>query len=103
VVEVAARLPGGASLAVLSEALREQGVELGSLVAEIAAESPSEPDLARKELAGAIRQTKMKSLKSELESLASAGLASDSAKARYREVSVELEKIRAAVDKDLQD
>ena len=103
VVEVAARLPEGASLAVLSEALREQGVELGSLVAEIAAESPSEPDLARKELAGAIRQTKMKSLKSELESLASAGLASDSAKARYREVSVELEKIRAAVDKDLQD
>ena len=103
VVEVAARLPDGASLAVLSEALREQGVELGSLVAEIAAESPSEPDLARRELAGAIRQTKMKSLKSELESLASAGLASDSAKARYREVSVELEKIRAAVDKDLQE
>ena len=103
VVEVAARLPEGASLAVLSEALREQGVELGSLVAEIAAESPSEPDLARRELAGAIRQTKMKSLKSELESLASAGLASDSAKARYREVSVELEKIRAAVDKDLQE
>jgi DNA primase len=103
VVEVSARLPDGASLAVLSEALREQGVELGSLVAEIAAESPSEPDLARRELAGAIRQTKMKSLKSELESLASAGLASDSAKARYREVSVELEKIRAAVDKDLQE
>ena len=103
VVEVSARLPDGASLAVLSEALREQGVELGSLVAEIAAESPSELVLARRELAGAIRQTKMKSLKSELESLASAGLASDSAKARYREVSVELEKIRAAVDKDLQE
>jgi len=103
VVEVASRLPEGASLAVLSEALREQGVELGSLVAEIAAESPSDPDLARRELAGAIRQTQMKSLKSELEGLASAGLASDSAKARYREVSVELEKIRAAVDKDLQD
>jgi len=103
VVEVGAGLPEGASLAVLSEALRAQGVELGSLVAEIAAEPPSEPDLARKELAGAIRQTKMKSLKAELESLASAGLASDSAKVRYREISVELEKIRAAVDKDLQD
>jgi len=103
VVEVAARLPEGASFAVLSEALRAQGVELGSLVAEIAAEPPSEPDLARKELAGAIRQTKMKSLKAELESLASGGLASDSAKARYREVSVELEKIRTAVDKDLLD
>jgi len=103
VVAAAAGLPEGASLAVLSEALRAQGVELGSLVAEIAAESPSEPDLARKELAGAIRQTTMKSLKAELESLASAGLVTDSAKARYREVSVELEKIRAAVDKDLGD
>ncbi|MEO0314082.1 MAG: primase [Pseudomonadota bacterium] len=100
VVEVAARLPEGASLAVLSEALRAQGVELGSLVAEIAAEPPPEPDLVRKELAGAIRQTRMKSLKAELESLASAGLASDSAKARYREISVELEKIRTAVDTD---
>jgi len=103
VVEVAARLPEGASLAVLSEALRAKGVELGSLVAEIASEPPSEPELARKELAGAIRQTKMKSFKAELESLASGGLASDSAKARYREVSVELEKIRTAVDKDLLD
>ncbi len=103
VVEVAALLPEGASLAVLSEALRAQGVELGPLVAEIAAESPSEPDLARRELAGAIRQTKMKSLKAELESLASGGLASDLAKARYREVSVELEKIRAAVDTNLSD
>ena len=103
VVEVVARLPEGASLAVLSEALRAQGVELGSLVAEIAAEPPSEPDQARKELAGAIRQTTMKSLKAELESLASGGLVSDSAKARYREVSVELEKIRTAVDKDLLD
>jgi len=103
VVAAAAGLPEGATLAVLSEALRAQGVELGSLVAEIAAESPSEPDLARKELAGAIRQTTMKSLKAELESLASAGLVTDSAKARYREVSVELEKIRAAVDKDLGD
>ena len=103
VVEVAALLPEGASLAVLSEALRARGVELGPLVAEIAAESPSEPDLARRELAGAIRQTKMKSLKAELESLASGGLASDLAKARYREVSVELEKIRAAVDTNLSD
>ena len=103
VVEVAALLPEGASLAVLSDALRARGVELGPLVAEIAAESPSESDLARKELAGAIRQTKLKSLKAELESLASGGLASDLAKARYREVSVELEKIRAAVDTNLPD
>ncbi len=101
VVEAAASLPEEASLAALSESLRARGVELGALVAEIAAESPYDPELARKELVGAIRQTRMKSLKSELEQLASAGLATEAAKSRYREVSVELEKLRAAADKDI--
>ena len=100
VVQAAAGLPAGASLGVLSEALRAQGVELGSLIAEIAAEPASEPELARRELGGAIRQTRMKSLKSELERLAATGLGSDSEKARYREISVELEKLRAAADKE---
>ncbi len=100
VVQAAASLPAGASLGVLSEALRAQGVELGSLIAEIAAEPASEPELARRELGGAIRQTRMKSLKSELERLAATGLGSDTEKARYREISVELEKLRAAADKE---
>jgi DNA primase len=103
VVQAAAGLPAGASLGVLSEALRAQGVELGSLIAEIAAEPGSEPELARKELSGAIRQTRMKSLKSELERLAATGLGSDTEKARYREISVELEKLRAAADKEGRD
>ena len=103
VVQAAAGLPAGASLGVLSEALRAQGVELGSLIAEIAAEPGSEPELARRELSGAIRQTRMKSLKSELERLAATGLGSDSEKARYREISVELEKLRAAADKEGRD
>ena len=103
VVQAAAGLPAGASLGVLSEALRAQGVELGSLIAEIAAEPGSEPELARKELSGAIRQTQMKSLKSELERLAATGLGSDTEKARYREISVELEKLRAAADKEGRD
>lgn len=103
VVQAAAGLPAGASLGVLSEALRAQGVELGSLIAEIAAEPVSEPDLARKELSGAIRQTRMKSLRAELERLAATGLGSDTEKARYREISVELEKLRAAADKEGRD
>ena len=103
VVQAAAGLPAGASLGVLSEALRAQGVELGSLIAEIAAEPMSEPDLARKELSGAIRQTRMKSLKAELERLAATGLGSDTDKVRYREISVELEKLRAASDKEGRD
>jgi DNA primase len=103
VVQAAAGLPAGASLGVLSEALRAQGVELGSLIAEIAAEPMSEPDLARKELSGAIRQTRMKSLRAELERLAATGLGSDTEKARYREISVELEKLRAVADKEGRD
>jgi DNA primase len=63
----------------------------------------SEPDLARKELSGAIRQTRMKSLRAELERLAATGLGSDTEKARYREISVELEKLRAAADKEGRD
>jgi DNA primase len=98
VVGAAAGLPPDASLAVLSEALRAQGIELGSLIAEIAAEPPSEPELARKEFNGAIRQARMKSLKSDLERLAATGLGLDSDKVRYREISVELEKLRTAAD-----
>lgn len=100
VVQAAAGLPADASLAVLSEALRAQGVELGALIAEIAAEPASEPELARRELNGAIRQTRMKSLRAELERLAASGLGSDAEKARYREISVELEKLRTAADKE---
>ena len=103
VVQAAAGLPADASLGLLSEALRAQGVELGSLIAEIAAEPASEPELARKELGGAIRQTRMKSFKSELERLAATGLASDLERARYREISVELEKLRSAADKEGRD
>lgn len=100
VVQAAAGLPADASFAVLSEALRAQGVELGALIAEIAAEPAFEPELARRELKGAIRQTRMKSLRSELERLVATGLGSDPDKARYREISVELEKLRAAADKE---
>lgn len=103
VVQAAAGLPAGASLAALSEALRAQGVELGSLIAEIAAEPTSEPELARKELNGAIRQTQMKSFRSELVRLAATGLGSEVDKVRYREISVELDKLRTAADQEAAD
>ena len=100
VVKVAAGLPADASLALLAEALRNQGVDLGGLVAEIAAESPSDPALARRELAGALRQTRMKLLRSELETLAATGLVTEAAKVRYRETSAALEKLRLFADKE---
>ncbi len=100
VLRAAALLPPEAGLAALTEALRAEGVELGEMMAEMAAEPPSDPDLARRELAGALRQTQMKALKAEQEKLAGAGLASEADRARYREIAAALEKLRVDADND---
>ncbi len=98
-VAAAARsLPPEASLAALAEALRAHGADLDGLIAEIAAEPAHDPELAARELAGAVRQTRMKSLKAEQEQLAAGGLAGESERSRYRQISAELEQIRAAID-----
>jgi len=100
-VAAAARsLPPDASLAVLAEALRSQGADLDGLIAEIAAEPAHDPELAQRELAGAVRQTRMKSLKAEQEQLAAAGLAGEAERSRYRAISVELDQLRVAADND---
>ncbi len=100
-VAVAARsISGESSFATLAEALRGQGEELDRLLAEIAAEPPSEPELARRELAGALRQTRMKILKAEQDQLAAAGLPDEAARQRYREIAAQLEKLRLAAEKD---
>lgn len=101
VAEAARSISGESSFASLAEALRGQGEELDRLLAEIAAEPPSEPELARRELAGAVRQTRMKNLKAEQDQLAAAGLPDDTARQRYRDISLQLEKLRLAAEKDL--
>ncbi len=100
-VATAARsVTGESGFAGLAEALRGQGDELDRLLGEVAAESPSEIDLARRELAGAIRQTRMKILKAEQDQLAAAGLPDDAARQRYRDIAAQLEKLRLAAEKD---
>ncbi len=100
-VAMAARQVSGESgFAGLAEALRGHGEELDRLLGEVAAETPSELDLARRELAGAIRQTRMKILKAEQDQLAAAGLPDDAARQRYREIAAQLEKLRIAAEKD---
>ncbi len=93
-------LSGEISFAALVEVLREHGADFESLVAEIAADPESDAQLARKELAGAVRQTTMRMLKSEQEQLAAQGMAEESARARYREINAELEKLRVAAEKE---
>ncbi len=100
-VAIAARsVTGESGFAGLAEALRGQGEELDRLLGEVAAENPSELDLARRELVGAVRQTRMKILKAEQDQLAAAGLPDDAARQRYRDIAAQLEKLRLAAEKD---
>jgi DNA primase len=83
-----------ANFAALAEQLRGISADFDPLIAEIAADTESDADAARLELAGAMRQTKMQVLKAELERLATAGLASEDARNRYRELMQQQEQLR---------
>ena len=93
-------LPGTLQFAILAQVLQEKSGEFDELIAEIAAESESELELARKELFGALRKTSIKTLKAEQERLIATGLEAEQAKVRYREINIELEQLRLAVDLD---
>ncbi|MEN3364270.1 MAG: primase [Burkholderiales bacterium] len=82
------------NFAALAEQLRAIGSDFDSLIAELAADSDSDIDAARMELAGAVRQTKMQVLKAELDQLANSGLGTEDARARYRELTQQQEQLR---------
>ncbi len=87
-------LGANASFALLTEHLRMQSADFDPLIAEVAAEPESALDAVRLELAGAIRQTKMKILTAETERLAVNGLPTEEAKVRYRELLAQQEQLR---------
>lgn len=93
-IEACLALGPQANFAALAEQLRAVSSEFDPLIAEIAADTESDPETARLELAGAVRQTKMQVLKAELERLATAGLTTDEARARYRELMQQQEQLR---------
>ncbi len=99
-VITATELKEQASFASLVEILRNQGADFDELIAEIAAQTESDATLARLELAGAVRQTTMKMLKSEQDQLAAAGLVDEAAKARYREIMMHIERLRLSAEKE---
>ncbi len=101
VVQAARGVSGGAGFAALAELLRDQGSELDKLIAEVAAETPSEPELARRELAGAVRQTTMKILRAEQDRLVATGLPDEASRVRYRELAAVLDRLRAEAERDL--
>lgn len=93
-VHTARELGAHANFATLTELLRSSGSDFDPLIAEIAAEPESNPDAARLELAGAIRQSRMKVLREELDRLVAGGLGGEQAQARYRELSMQQEQLR---------
>ncbi|EGF32146.1 DNA primase [Oxalobacteraceae bacterium IMCC9480] len=90
-----------ASFAMLSEHLRAGGPEFDGMIAEVAAEPESDRDAARLELAGAVRQTKMKVLKAELDQLAAGGMGHDEARTRYRELTLKQEQLRRDAEAEI--
>jgi len=97
-IEACKALGEHANFAALAEQLRAQSSDFDGMIAEIAADSETDADTARLELAGAIRQTRMQVLKAELERLATTGLATEEARARYRELMQKQEQLRRGQD-----
>lgn len=88
------KLGPNATFALLTEQLKEMGLDFSSLIAEIAADSDSDFDTASLELVGAIRQAKIQRIKTEMESQAAKGMATEAARMRYRELAQQLEQLR---------
>jgi DNA primase len=101
-VQACHALGQGATFAALAERLRAAGTEFDALIAESAAESESDLDAARLELAGAVRQTRLQVVKGEMDRLAAAGLVTEEARTRYRELMQVQEQLRrqAEVESD---
>jgi DNA primase len=93
-IAIGRKLGTQASFAQLAEQLRMQSADFDPLIAEVAAEPESALENVRLELAGAVRQTKMKIMTAETERLAAQGLPTDEAKNRYRELLAQQEELR---------
>ena len=96
----AAQMGEGVNFATLSEYLRGEGSGFEPLIREIAAEAGSEPASARMELAGAIRQTKMKMVSAELTRLSQTGLRDEESKLQYRELMQQQAALRREADEE---
>ena len=85
-VTVAQGMGEGAQFAALAEQLKALSQDFDGLIAEVAEQVDTDPDLVRLELMGAIRQIRSQALKNEAERLVASGLRTDEDKARWREI-----------------
>ena len=90
-----------ANFAALAETLRASGADFDALIAEVAADTESDVDAARLELAGALRQMRMKALKAELERLVADGLRDEEARTRYRQLTAQQDQLRRQAQEEV--
>jgi DNA primase len=100
VVDTARQVSGDAGFAVLAEQLRGTSDELDALISEVLAEPLPELEPARIELAGAVRQSAIRTLRAEQDRLVSQGLSDEHDRSRYREISATLEQLRVMAEAD---
>jgi DNA primase len=100
-VSIAQGMGPQANFAALAEVLRTTGSDYDALIAEIAADSESDSEMARLELAGAIRQTKMQLIVAELKALSSSGLGVEEISLRYRELMLQQEQLRQQAEAEI--
>jgi len=87
-VEACRSMGEQANFATLVELLRDAGPDFEGLIAEIAAETESESefDVVRQEMAGAVRQIRMRQVEDEMAQLSAGGLKGEEVQSRYREL-----------------
>jgi DNA primase len=100
-VEAIRSLGEQASFAMLTERLRTENDEFDELITEIAAEQESDVDAVRLELAGAVRQTKMRVLTEESKRLAASGLPDEASKQRFQEILLQLNQLRRQAESEV--
>ena len=90
-----------ANFAALAEQLRAAGSDFDQLIAEISSEHESDIETVQLELAGAVRQTKIKALKVASDQLAATGLHSEESRQRYREIWAQQESLKREAEAEI--
>jgi DNA primase len=88
------------SFVALTEQLRSAGSDFDQLVTDIAAEAEYEPEVARLELLGAVRQTRMKQIDAEMARLTASGAHTPETLSRLRELWAQREQLRQQAASD---
>jgi DNA primase len=85
-LETIASMGANPNFAALAEQLRASGSDFDGLIAEILADAEYEPDVARLELRGAVRQCRMKLVKAEMDRLTASNATTPEVLSRLREL-----------------